>query len=166
MLSSKQVQELNIEFGFKASEEELNHGDSLPPGWEQCPLCPGHLDESCGFIWNDLLSANVCHGCSYDIHYALVGEEERPLVSEGYKYSESQIGLLEQLTGQTFHQLKFRHLTDVIKKYTGTAPDYITDINFLTMPEPELRLLNKRLDEELRAITEAKNDASSDEDIK
>jgi len=166
MLNEDQILIMNKEFVIRESQEESIQDDSLTPGWQRCPLCPGHLDESDSFIWHHLLNAKVCHGCSYDIHYALVGEEERPLVSERHNYSDSQIGLLEQFTGQTFHQLKFRHLIEEIKAYEGAVPEYVIGIDFLTMPESELRLLNKRLDYELMAIFETKKNATSDADSK
>lgn len=155
ILTDKQVQKLNNEFEQTYHKKESIQDDSLIAGWQHCQLCPDHLDESDSFRWNHLLDAQVCHGCSYDIHFALVGEDERPLVSAGYDYADTFMGLLEQLTGQTFHQLKFRHLKEEIKVRTGVAPEYLDGIEFLNMTEPELRLLNKRLDVELLNIIDS-----------
>jgi hypothetical protein len=162
LLTDNQVQKMNKDIGLTAFKKESIQDDSLKTSWQHCPLCPGHLDESDGFRWNHLLNDQVCLGCSYDIHFALVGEAERPLVSAGYDYSETFMGLLEQLTGQTFHQLKFRHLKEEKKSRTGATPNYVTGIDFLALPESELRLLNKRLDDELNDIIETEENAASD----
>jgi hypothetical protein len=166
VLNEDQVRSLNEVFGLPESQIESILVNSLKPGWQKCPLCHDHLDESDGFRWDHLLNDNVCQGCSYELYYALVGEDERPLVSEGYNYSDTQIGKLEQLTGQTFHQLRFRQLTEEIKAYLGAAPEYLNGINFLTLPESELRLLNKRLDDELLDIIETKENTSPDTNSK
>ena len=141
---------------MKTPERKSAQVEPLITAWQQCPLCPGHLDESDGFRWNDLLNAPVCHGCSYDIHFALVGEDERPLVSPGHNYSDTNMGRLEQLTGQTFHQLKYRHLREEIISRSGTEPEYVTGIDFMALSDSELRLVNKCLDDELLELIETR----------
>jgi hypothetical protein len=142
LLSDNQVQELNQEFGFDAHNVE--------PEGHRCPLCPDHKDFD--FVWYDLLDAMVCVSCTYDLYYDLM-EDDRPSVNVGCDYANTNIGLLEKLTGQTFHQLRFRQLFGLIVKYYGAVPDHINGTlaaEYLHMPELDLRIINKLLCDEVK----------------
>jgi hypothetical protein len=154
LLSDDQIKELNMEFGLKAATDIQSADEQLVQEDRQCPLCPGHKDYD--FVWNKLLNAEVCVSCSYDIHFDLFMQDERPPVSEGYDYADTIMGRLEQLSGQTFQQLKFRHLTNQIEEWSCAIPDYIKGSEFLHMPDSELSILNKRLDFEMQKIYESK----------
>jgi len=166
LLTDEQAQEPKVECELEPSDNGSSKDASLMPGWEQCPLCPGHLDESYSFRWNHLLDAKVCHGCSYDLDDFFFRNSERPLVSDGYSYEDSQMGLLEMLTGLNFQQLKFKHLVNKIFELNDYTPDYVDGIDFLAMPECELRILNKRLDDEFLDIIEANKKTTRDKDSK
>lgn len=116
----------------------------------QCPLCPGHQDEEEYFGWSDLVGAQICVGCEHEIHNGLIFWKERPTEKE-YNHAET-IERLEQLTGQSFQQLKFRHMKDEITAWNGSTPDYLQGIAFQEMSESELRVLNDRLDYEYEKL--------------
>ena len=73
-----------------------------------------------------MLNAPICLGCTYDIYYGLVGWDEKPTLEE-YNHAET-IELMEQLTGQSFLQLKFRFLKEIIEEQTGATPVYLNGI--------------------------------------
>lgn len=78
----------------------------LPEGY-RCPLCPGHQDEKDAFRWCELLSAPICQGCWYEIHFGLVGWDDRP-TDDQYNHVTT-IERLEKLTGATYRALKERY---------------------------------------------------------
>jgi hypothetical protein len=148
LMTENKVIELNKIFGLGVSKERSVQLESLTPEDRQCPLCPGHKDED--FEWNNLLNAPVCLGCSYDIHNGFVGFGERP-TSEQYNHADT-IERIEQLTGQSFQQLKFQHLINKIEEFTGKKPEFVNGITFQDIPDSELRILNKQLDDEMYKI--------------
>jgi hypothetical protein len=90
----------------------------LPEGY-RCPLCPGHQDEADDFEWCELLSAPICRGCGYEIHYGFVGWEDRP--TPGQYNHVATIDRLEKLTGSTYRDLKTRYMESLVR---ASSPDF------------------------------------------
>jgi len=153
-LIDKQVHKNYKELEFEAPEGESIQEESLNSGWEQCPLCPGHLDESDSFEWYQVLNAKVCKACTYEIHNGFINWVERP-TSDRYNHAET-IERIEQLTGLTFQQLKYQHLREKIVEWSGADPETLCNVAFHDLDDSELRTLNKKLDEEFRKLVERK----------
>jgi|GEM_PF-4403848 len=66
----------------------------VPDGYH-CPFCPDHDDEDF-FVWDLILDQPICHGCSYDLYFALLeAGEENPIGTD-------LLNRLEELTGKPF----------------------------------------------------------------
>lgn len=153
-LTDKQVHKHNKKFKMEVPEGELIQEELLISGWEQCPLCPGHLDESDSFEWYQLLNTKVCKACTYEIHNGLINWPERP-TSDRYSHAVT-IERIEQLTGLTFQQLKYQHLREKIVEWSGADPVTLRNVAIQDLDDSELRTLNKKLDREFRKIVEIK----------
>lgn len=151
MLDEKQIRELNKKFEFEDS------GISLPDDyWSvdyQCPLCPGHVDNEDDFAWSKLLDDLICIGCSHDIQNGFVGWSDKP-TPEQYNHADT-IERIEQITGLTFQQLKFKYMQDKIVEWGGKVPEVYRDIVSLDMPDSWLKVSNKQLDREFLKLVEA-----------
>ncbi len=75
----------------------------LVPDGYRCPLCPDHEDEH--FEWSNLLKAPICEGCTYDIHNALMSDDD-----PGFVETE----LLKQILRLNFTECKLLYLQEQI----------------------------------------------------
>lgn len=64
---------------------------------------------------------------------------------------------MEQITGQSFQQLKFRYIKEIIEEQTDETPEFLNGIAIENTPESELRILNEKLDYELVNLRLAKD---------
>lgn len=113
----------------------------------QCPLCPDHYDDNADFHWSNLLNAPICRGCTYDIHYGLVGLPEKPTMNE-YNYAHT-IDLLEKLVKGDFQRIKFSYLKELIQEIIGTVPDFLEGIKLPDLADDAIHALNEKMDYEL-----------------
>jgi len=141
--SGKHAYKLNQNTG---SSDDTNIKQIKSDEGRKCPLCPGHVDED-DFSWSDLLQAPVCRGCTYEIHNGFIGWKERP-TSDQYNHADT-IVQIEQLTGHTFQQLKFQYMKALMQERQGTSYEYLNDIRYKELQEPELQAINLKLDSEV-----------------